>query len=355
MRFRHLLLFAVTYCVASAAPSAPAAAPKAADAYHIIARYQIGGNERGYDYLRVDAALRRLYVAHTNRVEVLNADTGAMIGQLTGMHGVHGIEIIPELDKGYTSDGLDRAITVFDRKTLQIRKRIMYTGEKPDAIAYDADTRRLFVVNGGPSGSVTVVDPATDAIVDTVELGGGKLEQIRFDGHGRAFVNDEQRNLIHVFDTRTMKPLTTWPISPCEEPTGMAVDEAHHRLFSACGNNKLAVLDSDSGRIVAMLPIGSDPDGAWFDPSTQRIFTSNNEGTLSVLHETTAESFEPVQTLMTGPGARTIAFDATTGHLFVPTARIGPPPASGGAAPMMPETFSVLVVGPGEGAMPAAR
>ena len=355
MRFRHLLLFAVTYYLACAATTAPAAAPTAVDPYRIIARYQIGGNETGYDYLRVDAALRRLYVAHANRVEVLNADSGASIGQITGMHGVHGIEIVPELDKGYTSDGLDRAITVFDRKTLRIRRRIMYTGEKPDAIAYDVDTRRLFVVNGGGSGSVTVVDPATDAIVDTVELGGGKLEQIRFDGRGRAFVNDEQRNLVHVFDTHTMQPMTTWSISPCEEPTGMALDESHHRLFSACGNNKLAVLDSDSGRIVAMLPIGSDPDGAWFDPSTQRIFTSNKEGTLSVLHEVSADRYETVQTLMTGPGARTIAFDDATGHLFVPTARTGPAPASGGAAPMLPETFAVLSIGAAEGVIPATR
>jgi DNA-binding beta-propeller fold protein YncE len=348
MRNRRLPLFVLAYCAAISAVTISLSAPAAIAPYRIIARYQIGGNETGYDYLRVDSALRRLYIAHANRVEVLNADTGAIAGELTGMHGVHGIEIVAALDKGYTSDGLDRAITVFDRKTLQIRKRIMYTGEKPDAIAYDPDTRLLFVVNGGASGNVTVIDPATDAIVDTVALGGGKLEQIRFDGRGKAFVNDEERNVIHVFDTHSLKPLTTWSVAPCDAPTGMAVDDVHHRVFSACGNNKLAILDSDTGRVVAMAPIGSDPDGAWFDPATQRIFTSNKEGTLSVLHEATPERYDTVQTLKTGPGARTIAFDETTGRLFVPTVLTGTAPAAGGTAPIRPETFAVLAIGPME-------
>jgi DNA-binding beta-propeller fold protein YncE len=346
MRYPHLLFCAAASWAIVAWSAAPIAPPAAAARYQIIARYQIGGNDLSYDYMRVDAAMRRLYVSHANRVEVLNVDTGAMIGQITGMHGVHGIELVPEVGKGYTSDGLDRAITVFDRSTLQVRKRIRYTGEKPDAIAYDSDTRRLFVVNGGASGDVTVIDPESDAIVDSVELGGGKLEQIRFDGRGHAFVNDERRNLIHVFDTRTLKPLTSWPLAPCSEPTGMAVDKVHHRIFSACGNNKLAILDSDDGRIVAMAPIGSDPDGAWFDVATQSIFTSNREGTLSILREVTPEAYETLQTLTTGPGARTIAFDDKSGHFFVPTARSGPVPSSGAAAPILPETFAVLVLGP---------
>jgi DNA-binding beta-propeller fold protein YncE len=349
MRYRQLLFCAAVGCAAFASSPAPSATPAVSADYRIIARYQIGGNDMGYDYMRVDAVMRRLYVAHATRVEVLNADSGAPVGQVAGMRGVHGIEFVPELGKGYTSDGLDRAITVFDRSTLQVRKRIRYTGEKPDAIAYDTDTRRLFVVNGGGSGDVTVIDPVSDAIVDTVELGGGKLEQLRFDGHGRAFVNDEQRNVIHLFDTRTLKPLKTWPLAPCEEPTGMAIDPAHHRVFSACGNNKLAVLDSDDGHVVAMAPIGSDPDGAWFDPATQRIFTSNKEGTLSVLHEATPDRYDTVQTLITGPGARTITADEKTGHLFLPTVRMGTAKAGGAAAPMLPETFAVLVVGLEEG------
>ena len=344
MRHREVL----SALIAAALPlaGAHAAAPAAANGYRMIAQYPIGGNDTGYDYLRVDAPTRRVFVAHSNRVEVLDADTGRKVGEISGMHGVHGIELIPELGKGYTSNGLDRTVSVFDRDTLAIRKVIRYTGVKPDAIQYDPDTRRLFVVNGGASGDVTVIDPASDAIVDTVDVGGGKLEQIGFDGRGRAFVNDEGKSVIHVFDTHSLKAVATWPLAPCEEPTGMAVDRAHHRVFAACGNEKLAVVDSDSGRVVATPAIGSDPDGAAFDSNTQRIFTSNREGTLSVLKEVSPDLYETLQTLKTQPGARTLALDETTGRIFMPTARFGPAPAGGGSAPILPETFTLLVAGP---------
>jgi YVTN family beta-propeller protein len=321
------------------------APPPAAGVYRMIAQFPIGGNDAGYDYLRVDAPTRRVFIAHLNRVEVLDADSGAKLGEVAGMHGVHGIELIPELGKGYTSNGLDRSVTVFDRATLRIRKIIRYTGVKPDAIQYDPDTRRLYVVNGGASGDVTVIDPASDAIVDTVDLGGAKLEQIGFDGRGHGFVNDEGQSVIHVFDTHTLQPLGTWKLGGCEEPTGMAVDRAHHRVFSACGNNKLAVLDTDDGHVVATPAIGSDPDGAAFEAKTQRIFTSNKEGTLSVLREVTPDRYETLQTLATEPGARTVALDETTGRLYLPTARTGKAPAAGSAAPILPETFVLLVAG----------
>ena len=334
--------------VAAALPagSAQAATPAAASSYHMIAQYPIGGNDTGYDYLRVDALARRVFVAHANRVEVLNVDTGEKVGEIAGMHGVHGIELIPELGKGYTSNGLDRTVTVFDRDTLKVRKVIRYTGVKPDAIQYDPETRRLFVVNGGATGDVTVIDPVSDVIVDTLDLGGSKLEQIGFDGRGRAFVNDEGQSAVHVFDTHRLKALANWPLAPCEEPTGMAVDRLHHRVFAACGNEKLAVLDADSGRVVATPAIGKEPDGAVFDPKTERIFTSNKEGTLSVLKEVAPDRYEPLQTLTTRPGARTLAMDENTGRIFMPTARSGAAAAGGGSAPMLPQTFTLLVAGP---------
>ncbi len=312
----------------------------------MIAQYPIGGNDTGYDYLRVDALTRRVFVAHANRVEVLNVDTGEKLGEIAGMHGVHGIELIAELGKGYTSNGLDRTVTVFDRDTLKIRKVIRYTGVKPDAIQYDPQTRRLFVVNGGASGDVTVIDPVSDAIVDTLDLGGSKLEQIGFDGRGRAFVNDEGKSVIHVFDTHSLQPVANWSLGGCEEPTGMAVDRRHHRVFAACGNQKLAVLDADSGRVVATPAIGKEPDGAVFDPKTDRIFTSNKEGTLSVLKEVSPDRYETLQTLTTRPGARTLAMDENTGRIFMPTARFGPAAAGGGSAPILPQTFTLLVAGP---------
>jgi DNA-binding beta-propeller fold protein YncE len=345
MQGHHQLLSLVLAAASVLTAVAAHSAPPAAGGYRMIAQFPIGGNDAGYDYLRVDAPTRRVFVAHLNRVEVLNADTGAKLGEISGMHGVHGIEIIPELGKGYTSNGLDRTVTVFDRSTLEVRKVVRYTGVKPDAIQYDPDSRRLYVVNGGASGDVTVIDPASDTIVDTLELGGAKLEQIGFDGRGRAFVNDEGQSVIHVFDTHRLQPVGTWTLGGCEDPTGMAVDRAHHRIFAACGNQKLAVLDSDDGHVVATPAIGSDPDGAVFEPKTQRIFTSNKEGTLSVLREASPDRYEALQTLATQPGARTLALDETTGRIYMPTARTGKAPAAGGAAQILPETFVLLVAG----------
>jgi DNA-binding beta-propeller fold protein YncE len=327
--------------------STPAAVPAAEHAgpYRVLAQWPIGGTDTGYDYLRVDADARRVYVAHGTRVEVLDVDSGQRLGEITGMHGVHGIEVIAELGRGYTSNGVERTVTVFDRATLAIRKVIAYTGVKPDAIQYDAGSKLLFVVNGGSTGDVTVIDPTTDAIVATVELGGSKLEQIGFDGSGRAFVNDEGKNVIHVFDTQTLRKTATWPLGACEEPTGMAVDREHGRIFSACGNEKLAVLDSTTGAIVAMAPIGKDPDGAAFDARTRRVFTSNRDGTLSILQEVTPGEIRPLQTLKTAPGARTIALDAKTGRVVMPSAQTGAAPTGGGSPSIEPKSFKIVVAG----------
>jgi len=345
MQIHKLLYSALLAPVAVMSMAAQSAQPAASSPYRIIAHYPIGGNETGYDYLRVDAPMHRIFVAHVNRVEVLDSQSGQKTGEIAGMHGVHGIEIIPSLGKGYTSNGLDRTVTVFDRTSMKVKQTISYTGVKPDAIQYDADSQRLYVVNGGSTGDVTVIDPATDAIVGTISLGGEKLEQIGFDGRGRAFVNDEGKSVIHVFDTHTRHVLATWTLGGCTEPTGMAVDRVHHRVFAACGNEKLAVLDTDSGRVVATPTIGRDPDGAVFDPKTQRIFTSNKEGTLSVLQEVSPDRYDAVQTLKTQPGARTLALDEESGRIFLPTAQTGAAPAGGGAAPILPETFVVLVAG----------
>jgi len=314
-------------------------ATAASSNYRVVKRYPIGGSDTGYDYVHLDAESRQLFVAHGNRVEVLDADSGTKRGEISGMHGVHGIEIIPGTSIGFTSNGLDRSVTKFDAKTLQPIKVIKYLGLKPDALQYDPDTQKLYVVNGGGTGDVTVIEPKTGAIVATVELNGGKLEEIAFDGAGRAFVNDEERSVVHVFDTHTLKPLAVWSLSPGEAPTGMAIDAPHHRLFSACGNNKLVVLDTGTGKVVATPSIGSDPDGAAYDASSGRIFTSNYDGTLSVLHEDSPDHYALLQTVKTEPGARTLAVDGKTGSVFLPTAK----KAADGRA-IVPDTFVVLVV-----------
>lgn len=344
MSIQSLRYFGVVLLAGATSLSAASSAT-----YHVSARYSIGGSQKGYDYLRLDAASRRLFVAHETRVDVLDADSGALVGAIEGTQGVHGIEVIPALNRGFTTNAGDRSVTMFDYKTLQPIKVIKYTGVKPDALQFDAYSGQLFVVNGSTTGDVTVIDPTAGTITATVDLGGKKLEQIGFDGHGRAFVNDEDSSVAHVFDTKSHKVLGKWSLAPCEGPTGMAVDTDHHRLFAACGNNVLAVVDSDSGKVVATPKIGTDPDGAAFDPQTQRIFVSNRDGTLTIVHEDSPDKYSVVQNVTTEYGARTIAYDPKTDRVFVPTAKFGPAPAPTKDVPeprppMLANSFAILVV-----------
>jgi YVTN family beta-propeller protein len=292
--------------------------------------------------------MRRLYVSHGNRVDVLDADSGVKLGEIAPMNGIHGIAVVPELRRGFITAGSDRTVVMFDVDTLKIVKVIPGLGVKPDAIEYDPETRRIYVANGA-SGGITVIDPAKGEISATIPIE-GKLEGLAFDGRGRLFVNTEDRSMIQVVDTHALKPVAMWPIAPVEGGTGLAIDAAHHRLFSAGGNNRLAVVDSDTGAIVATPEIGSDPDGDAFDPSSGLIFTSNMVGTLSVLHEDSPDAYSVVQTVPTAFGARTIALDAKTGRVFLSTGKFmqTPAPTADNPRPRRqgePGTFEVLVVG----------
>ena len=318
---------------------APLAWAQASGPLRVVTRYEIGG-EGGYDYLRFDDVGRRLYVAHGRQVDVLDGDTGQRVGAIAPTNGVHGIALAPEFNHGFTTNGLDRSVTMFDLRTLATLKVIKYTGVKPDAIEYDAERKEVFVANGDPKqgGDLTLIDAATGAITATIDLG-GKLEGMAWDA-GRLFVAAEDRSLVHVVDARTLKLLADWPLAPGEEPTGVAVDRRRHRLFFACGNNKLVVLDSLTGKVLATPPIGNGPDGAVFDPATGRVFVSNREGTLTVLRALYDDAYEVEQTVLTEPGARTIALDARTHRVFLPTGKFEP----GSRAPA-PGSFHVLVVG----------
>jgi DNA-binding beta-propeller fold protein YncE len=328
-----------------------AAAVAQGPGYHVAARYEIGGTEPGYDYLRVDGNSRRLFVAHGSRVEVIDADSGIHLGEVTKLAGAHGIEIVDQLHIAFATSGADRTVTMFNPGTLEIVKRIKYLGAKPDALQYDSSSGLLFVVNGGETGDLSVIRPATGSIVDTVDLDGGKLEEMSFDGRGHGFVNDEQKSVVHVFDTRTRKRVAVWPLMPAKGPTGLAIDREHHRLFAACGNRLLAILDSDTGRMLGTVPIGADPDGAVFDRRSGRIFTSNRDGTLSVVGEQSPGHYALQQTVQTAPGARTIALDDRTGRLFLPAGRFGAAPGPTSAepeprAPLIPESFAIIVIAP---------
>ncbi len=311
--------------------------------YRVLTQFKIGG-EGGYDMLCVDSAARRLYVSHATRVEVLDADTGKKLGEVAPGNGVHGIAVASEFNHGFVSNGKDNTVTMFDLKTLQVLKVIPTKGKKPDALDYDPETKQVFVCNG--SGSVDVIDPAVGEVKANIDVGGG-LEQLAFDGQGHVFVNVEDKSVIHVVDTHALKLSATWPLAPGEGPTGLAIDRAHHRLFSACGNGNFVVLDSGTGKIIATLPIGKDPDGAAFDPTTDRAFASSRGGTLAVVQEESPDKFSVLQNVTTQYGARTLTLDEKTGRIYLPTAEFGPAPADGSSRrrPILPDTFTVLVVG----------
>ncbi len=309
------------------------AAVASAPAYHVIARYSVGGRDAGFDYLHLDAPTHRLFVAHGTRVEVLDADSGRKVGEIPDTPGVHGIAFAYEFHHGFTTNGLARSVTMFDLDTLKTLSVIKYMGVKPDSIGYDPESRHVFVVNGGETGDVSVIDPQSGAIVATVPLMGGKLEELQLDGQGHGFVNDEGRSALHVFDTHKLVAVATWPLAPCTSPTGLALDRERHRLFSACDNNKLVVLDSNSGKISGVATIGKDPDGAVFDPQSHRVLVSNRDGTITVVDAGSGDNYPTLQTVVTEPGARTIALDERNGRVYLPYIKSGP------------ESFSVLVVG----------
>ena len=312
--------------------------------YHVLAQFKVGG-EGGYDLLCTDSGARRLYLSHGTRVEVLDADTGKKVGEIAPTAGIHGVAVAPEFNHGFTTNGKDRTITMFDLKTLQTLKVIPAHGKKPDALDYDAETRQVFVCNSG-SGEIAVIDAATGDFKATVALSEG-LEGLVFDGRGHMFVNDEDKSVVFVVDTHALKLIATWPLAPGEGPTGLAIDRANQRIFSACGNGKFIVLNSDTGKILTTLPIGKDPDGATFDSTTGRAFASSRGGTLTVVQEESPDKFSVLQTVATQYGARTIAFDEKTGRVFLPAAKFGPMPTDGSShhPPIIPGTFTVLVVG----------
>jgi YVTN family beta-propeller protein len=319
---------------------------KSQSSYHVVKQFKLGG-EGGWDYLTIDSKARRLYLSRSTHVMVVDADSGAIVGDIPDTAGVHGVAIAEEAGKGYTSNGRASTVTVFDLKTLKALKQIP-VGKNPDAIIYDAASKRVFTMNGA-SNDATAIDMKTDTVAGTIPLG-GRPEFAVSDEKGHVFVNLEDKSAIVEFDSQKLAVEATWPIAPAEEPSGLAFDRKHRRLFTVGSNKLMAVVNADTGKVVATVPIGSGVDAAGFDSDTGLAFSSNGDGTLTVVHEDSPDKFSVVENAATQRGARTMAFDPKTHQVYLVTAEFGPPPAPTPERPrprpsIVPGSFTLLVVG----------
>ncbi len=320
---------------------------QSASGYRVVQTVLVGG-DGGWDYLAVDPGARRLYVTHSTRVQVFDADSLKPVGEIPNTSGVHGVALAPELGRGYLSNGKSSTITVFDLKSLKTIEEIKIAGENPDAILYDPASRRVLAFNGR-SADATVLDASTGKAIGTIPLG-GKPEFATSDREGHVFVNIEDKSEVVVLDSRKPAVEKRWSLAPCEDPSGMAIDRAGKRLFIGCRNRMMVVVDTTTGRVVAGVPIGAGVDGNAFDPGTGLAFSSNGEGTLTVVRKDSPDKFTVVENVPTRKGARTLALDEKTHRIFLVTADLGlAPPATPGQPrprpPIVPDTFAILVVG----------
>jgi DNA-binding beta-propeller fold protein YncE len=321
-------------------------AADAAGPYKIEQQWKIGG-DGGWDYLNVDPVTHLLYLSRGTRVLVVDTNSGKVVNEIPGFKGVHGIIFDASGKFGYISDGGGNSVHVFDRATRQTVAAIP-AGTNPDGMVFEPVTKTIWAFNGR-SKNATVIDSSNNSVVATIPLP-GKPEFPVADGTGTVFVNIEDTSQIVRLDAKNLKATATWSLAPCDGPSGLAMDIKHRRLFSVCDGKKMAVVDADSGKVVATPEIGDGPDAAGFDPRHELAFSSNGEGTLTVVHEDSPDKYSVVQSLPTQRGARTMAFDSSNGKLYLVTAQFGPRPAATPEnprprPPVLPDTFVVLVVG----------
>jgi len=317
-----------------------------APAYRVVKTLKVGG-EGGWDYLTADAEARRLYVSRGSHVMVFDMDLDSLIADIPNTPGVHGVALARRLNRGFTSNGRDSSVTAFDLKTLQPISVVRITGRNPDAIAYDSVSNRIFTFNGA-TANASVIDASTLQQVGTIDLG-GKPEMGVPDGNGMIYVNIEDKGEVVALDTRAMQVKARYSLAPCEEPTGMARDKVRGRLIVGCGNSTMAIMDEKTGKLVTTIAVGAGVDAAGFDPATQLAFTSNGEGSLSVVREEANGDFTKVATIPTQRGARTMALDTKTHKIYMSTAEYGPAPAPTAdrprpRPPIIPGSFTVLVL-----------
>ena len=334
---RRALLVSVSVLLGSAILSA------GPSGYHVTKTVKLGG-DGGWDYLTVNAG--RIYISRGTHVMVVDADKGAVVGDIPNTNGVHGIAIAPDLDKGFISDGRANDVTIFDVTTLKVTGTAP-TGKNPDAIIYDPASKRVFTFNGA-SKDATAIDAKTGTVAGTIALG-GKPEFAVADEKGHIFVNIEDTSEIVQLDSKKLTVENRWKIAPGEEPSGLAIDRKNRRLFSVCSNKLMVVVNANDGKIITTLPIGSGTDAAGFDPETGYAFSSNGDGTLTVVHEDSPDKFAVVENVPTLRRARTMALDPKTHQVYTVTAEFGPAPAATTAQPrprppMLPGSFTLLIL-----------
>jgi DNA-binding beta-propeller fold protein YncE len=334
--------FTVLVALLVAATTLAAAAPE----YKVVNTYKVGG-DGGWDYLIADAAARRLYISRATHVIVLDLDSGKTVGDIADTPGIHGIALAPELGRGFTSNGREGTVSIFDLKTLATSGKVK-VGDNPDAILYDPATKRVFTFNGR-SQDATAIDATNGKVLGTIKLD-GKPEFAASDGNGGVFVNIEDKSELTAIDANKLTVKTSWPLAPCTEPSGLSMDRKHRRLFVGCDNKMMAVVNADTGKVLATPAIGDGVDATAFDDETGLAFASCGEGALTVVREEGPDKFSLAENVTTQQGARTLALDSKTHNVYVVTAKFGPPPAPTADNPhprrsILPDSFVVMVVG----------
>jgi len=341
MKFKWLV---AVLSVSLAAGTLAAAGP----GYHKVTTYKVGG-EGGWDYLTADASARRLYISRGTHVIVLDLDSGKNVGDIPDTPGVHGIALAPELGKGFTSNGREGTVTVFDLKTLAPIGDKIKAGENPDAILYDPATKRVFTFNGRSQDS-TAIDATTGKVLGTIKLD-GKPEFAASDAKGMIFANIEDKSELVAIDPNKLEVKSKWPLAPCTEPSGLSIDRKNHRLFVGCDNKMMAVVDADSGKVLATPAIGEGVDATAFDEGTGLAFAScGQDAVLTVVKQDSPDKYSVAENVTTKKGARTLALDTKTHNVYVVTADFGPRPAPTAdnlhpRPAILPDSFVVLVVG----------
>jgi DNA-binding beta-propeller fold protein YncE len=332
-------------------PSSPTGANPPQGGYHLLKKIPLGpapGGGEYFDYITFDASTRLVYVSHGTEFKVLNADSGAVVGTVTGLKRCHGVALVNELGKGFITDGDAGTVVIFDLKTFKVTGEVKAAPDA-DAILYDPASKRVFSFNGDSKNS-TVIDPKSGTVVGTIDFGGGPENAVA-DGKGTIYNNNEEKNDVVVIDSRTLTIKARWPVAPAGGPTAIAMDREHRRIFSTGRNPAmLVVMDADNGKVIQSFPISAGVDAAVYEPATGLVFCSTREGMIHIFHEDTPDKFSKVEDVKTEYGAKTMALDPKTHNLYLSTSDFGPPPAPTPKRPNpnpvpIPGTFRLLIYG----------